>query len=64
MISALANRQALLGELDAYLAELALLRAYLMSGDGPSLEGIFGEARDARNAWAENTSILESRKVE
>ena len=48
-----ANRQALLGELDAYLAELALLRAYLMSGDGPSLEGIFGEARDARNAWAE-----------
>ena len=48
-----ANRQALLGELDAYLAELALLRAYLMSGDGAGLEGIFGEARDARNAWAE-----------
>lgn len=49
----IANRQALLGELDAYLAELALLRAYLMSGDGAALEGIFGEAREARNAWAE-----------
>lgn len=49
----IANRQALLGELDAYLAELALLRAYLMSGDGAALEGIFDEAREARNAWAE-----------
>ena len=50
----LANRQALLGELDTYLAELALLRAYLMSGDGDALEGIFDEARRARNAWADN----------
>lgn len=48
----IANRQALLGELDAYLAELALLRAYLMSGDGASLEALFDEARNARNAWA------------
>lgn len=48
----IANRQALIGELDAYLAELALLRAYLLSGDGGSLEAIFDEARTARNAWA------------
>lgn len=48
----IANRQAVLGELDAYLAELALLRAYLLSGDGPSLEAIFDDARRARNAWA------------
>jgi len=48
----IANRQALLGELDAYLAELALLRAYLMTGDGISLEGIFDDARRARTAWA------------
>ncbi|MCB1889875.1 MAG: prephenate dehydrogenase/arogenate dehydrogenase family protein [Rhodocyclaceae bacterium] len=49
----IANRQALLGELDAYLAELALLRAYLMTGDGTSLEAIFDDARKARNAWAD-----------
>lgn len=49
----IANRQALLGELDAYLAELALLRAYLMSADGASLEALFAEARRARNAWAD-----------
>ncbi len=52
----IANRQALLGELDAYLAELALLRAYLLSGDGHSLEAIFNEARTARNAWANQNS--------
>ncbi len=49
----IANRQALLGELDAYLAELALLRAYLMTGDGASLEAIFDDARTARNAWTD-----------
>ena len=48
----IANRQALVGELDAYLAELALLRAYLLSGDGRSLQAIFDDARRARNAWA------------
>lgn len=49
----LANRHALLGELDAYLAELAYLRALLLAGKGDELERIFNEARDARNAWAE-----------
>lgn len=49
----IANRQALLGELDQYLAELAYLRALLMAGDGKRLEQLFDEARCARNAWAE-----------
>lgn len=48
----LANRSALLAELDAYLSELAYLRALLTTGDGRSLEQLFSEARDARNAWA------------
>ena len=47
-----ANRQALLAELDAYLAELAWLRALLIQGDGAGLEKLFAEASDARNAWA------------
>ncbi|MCK0512222.1 prephenate dehydrogenase [Aromatoleum buckelii] len=52
----IANRQALLGELDQYLAELAQLRALLLSADGDRLEQLFGEARAARNAWAEQFS--------
>lgn len=48
----IANRQALLAELDEYLAELAYLRALLLSADGARLEQLFGEARAARNTWA------------
>ncbi|HSD38339.1 MAG TPA: prephenate dehydrogenase/arogenate dehydrogenase family protein [Rhodocyclaceae bacterium] len=47
-----ANRQALLAELEAYLAELAWLRALLIQGDGAGLEKLFAEASEARNAWA------------
>lgn len=52
----LANRQALLAELDAYLTELAYLRALLMQGDGRALESLFSEASAARNAWAEKNA--------
>ncbi|WP_332674665.1 prephenate dehydrogenase [Aromatoleum sp.] len=52
----LANRQALLAELDQYLAELAYLRALLLSGDGERLEQLFDQARTARNTWAEQFS--------
>lgn len=48
----MANRQALLGELDTYLAELAYLRALLIAGKGDELERLFKTAREARNAWA------------
>ena len=49
----LANRHALLAELDEYLAELAYLRALLMSSDGDKIEALFATAREARNRWAE-----------
>jgi len=49
----LANRHALLAELDQYLGELAYLRALLLGNDGKALEALFAEARDARNRWAE-----------
>lgn len=48
-----ANRNALLAELDAYLTELAYLRALLMQGDGKALERLFSEASKARNEWAD-----------
>jgi len=49
----IANRQAVLGEVDQYLAELAYLRALLLSSDGERLARYFEEARAARNAWLE-----------
>ncbi len=52
-----ANRVALLDELDTYLAELARLRALLAAGDGAALEAVFERARRARNAWAEGLPV-------
>lgn len=49
----LSNRHALLAELDAYLTELAYLRALLMQADGQALESLFAQASSARNDWAE-----------
>jgi prephenate dehydrogenase len=48
----LANRDALLKELDTYRDQLSRLREALAVGDGATLEAIFSQARTARNAWA------------
>ena len=48
---ALANRHALLQELDAYMAQLLQLRVLIASADGPGLEALFDTARKAREAW-------------
>ena len=49
----LANREALLTELDAYLAQLTSLRARLAAADGPGLETVFANAQRARREWIE-----------
>ena len=49
----LANREALLEELDRYRAQLDDLRAALARSDGEALEETFSVARQARRAWAE-----------
>jgi prephenate dehydrogenase len=46
-----ANRDALLAELDRYIHRLSALRPPLAAGDGAALESVFVEARDARNRW-------------
>jgi prephenate dehydrogenase len=46
-----ANRDALLAELDRYLGKLAEMRAQLAAGDAPALERLFAEARAARDRW-------------
>jgi len=48
----LANRDALLVELDSYRAQLDDLRAALARNEGQRLEEIFGIARQARRDWA------------
>lgn len=47
----LANRDALLAELDTYEGHLASLRAALVAGDGAGIEKVFSRAREARNRW-------------
>ena len=49
----LANREALLLELDSYRAQLDDLRSALERADGQRLEEVFDTARTARRAWAE-----------
>ncbi len=53
----LANRVALLGELDQYVAELGRLRDLLEAADGGGLEQVFDCARRARMAWGEGLPI-------
>ena len=46
-----ANRDALLVELERYGAQLDSIRALLAEGDAAGLEALFAEARAARNRW-------------
>lgn len=48
---ALANREALLAELDAYVDALRTLRAAVDARDGQALHTIFSRAREARENW-------------
>jgi prephenate dehydrogenase len=48
-----ANRTALLEELDAYTAVLARLRAAVEAADGAALEAVFARSRVARTEWQE-----------
>ncbi|MDP2832514.1 MAG: prephenate dehydrogenase/arogenate dehydrogenase family protein [Pseudomonadota bacterium] len=48
---ALANREALLGELDTYIGKLRDIRGMIESRDGQALEDLFARARQARTNW-------------
>ncbi|MCC6072575.1 prephenate dehydrogenase [Massilia sp. GCM10020059] len=56
----LANREALLGELDAYLAQLTGLRAMLAANDGAALESVYANAQHARREWIEAIEAAEA----
>lgn len=53
---ALANREAVLAELDAYLASLQALRSAVSADDADVLLAIFSRARAAREHWIESLS--------
>ena len=50
----LANRHALLLELDAYMVELMRTRVLLAGGDAAGLEALFSTARARRDAWLDS----------
>jgi prephenate dehydrogenase len=49
----IANKTALLGELEQYQRQLEELRQALLAGDAAALEAVFAEARTVRRAWDE-----------
>ena len=53
-----ANRSALLDEIDAYTAVLARLRASIAAADGAALEAVFARSREAREQWQERGANL------
>jgi len=60
----LANRDALLTELDAYLAQLGKLRAQLAAFDGRGLEAVYTNAQRARREWIEAIEAAEPRPAQ
>ncbi|RKP59445.1 prephenate dehydrogenase [Pararobbsia silviterrae] len=57
-----ANKQAVLAELDGYTAVLARLRAAIERGDGETLLTTFARARDARSQWSDRPAQEPSRQ--
>jgi prephenate dehydrogenase len=55
----LANQDALLSELDAYMAQLARLRQLLAQGDGKALEDVYANAQHARHNWIRTIEAAE-----
>lgn len=52
----LANRSAMLGELDAYIARLQAIRHLIETENGAALADVFEHARSARTEWANSHS--------
>lgn len=60
----LANRAALLQELDAYTAQLARLRTMLVDSDGAALQAVFTTAQRARHDWIRTIEAAEKQNKE
>ncbi|GGC77972.1 prephenate dehydrogenase [Undibacterium terreum] len=60
----LANRDAMLLELDAYTAKLAVLREHLAASEGPAIEAIYANAQRARHSWISAIEAAEKQNKE
>ena len=60
---ALANREALVEAVDEFSARLTVLREAIAAGDGARLEAIFGAAKAARDAFAEQNAVAQDKTV-
>jgi prephenate dehydrogenase len=55
----LANQEALLLELDAYMAQLGSLRSMLAASDGAALETVYANGQQARQNWVRTIEAAE-----
>lgn len=55
----LANRSAMLAELDSYMLQLSALRGFLIAGNGAAIEAIFANAQHARQNWMDTIEAAE-----
>jgi len=55
----LSNQDAILTELDAYIAQLTRLRAQLAAGDGSAMQAMFANAQRARQNWQRSIETAE-----
>ncbi|MBI3284323.1 MAG: prephenate dehydrogenase/arogenate dehydrogenase family protein [Burkholderiales bacterium] len=60
----LANRVAILQELDSYTARLAVLREHLLQADAVGLEAIYANAQHARHSWISAIEAAEQQQRE
>lgn len=58
----IANREAMLLELDAYMSQLERIRNYLKNSDATSLEAIYYRAQQARLNWITTIEAAEAQK--
>lgn len=56
----LANRSALLAELDAYMRQLERLRTMLADADGPAMLALFANGQQARQRWIDTIEAAET----
>ncbi|MCU6432675.1 prephenate dehydrogenase/arogenate dehydrogenase family protein [Undibacterium sp. Jales W-56] len=60
----LANRVAMLRELDSYTARLAILRTHLVNADAAGIESIYSHAQAARHNWITAIEAAEKQNKE
>jgi prephenate dehydrogenase len=60
----LANKTALLNELDSYISQITALRGALAAGDGKTLEDVYSNAQRARLNWQRTIETAEKQSKE